>query len=980
MAKANETTTKFKVDISDLKKGIQEASRQIKLANAEFKAAASGMDDWSKSADGLSKKIGQLETVLDAQKKILDSYQKQLALISDEYGENSKEADEMRIRIANQQAVVNGTAKELEKYHGILKELRGEQEKSAEGTEKQSRAYDDLKESMEGQQKRLDDLKDEYKQVVIEQGKNSDSAKALAKEIDDLSGELASNQKAMENADKAADDLDHTLDDVGDSAKRAGDGGFTVLKGALANLVSKGFELAISAAKKLGEEIVELGKQSIANYAEYEQLTGGVETLFKESSKQVQKYAKDAYKTAGMSANEYMDTVTGFSASLLQGLGGNTEEAAKIANQAIVDMSDNANKMGSDIKSIQNAYQGFAKQNYNMLDNLKLGYGGTQAEMARLINDSGVLGDTIEVTAETVKDVSFDKIIEAIHKVQTEMGITGTTAEEAATTIEGSKNSMQAAWQNLLTGLADENVDLGALFDAFMDSAETYLGNLLPRVRTLVDRVIDFVAEEVKTRFPVVAEAVNALWNILQWIIDNGNEIISILTGIGAALIAWNVATVAANVLKMVKALKAMGAASAIAAAKQWLLNTALLANPIGLVVAAIVGLVTAFVMLWNKSEKFREFWLGLWDGIKSAVKGAWDFIEGIFEGTWDFLQGLWNGAIDFFSNTWEGIKDIFSGVASWVNANVFKPIMKFFEPLIDFFRTGWNIIKELAEGVWTTIKILWGMASGWFNEHVIQPVSEWFEKLWGGIKEKAQEAWDFVAGVWTAVSSWFDEKVVKPVSEWFSGMWEKLKKDASDAWEGIKEAFKPVADWFESTFRKAWQKVKDVFSTGGKIFDGIKEGILDGFKAVVNALIRGINKIIQIPFKAINDSLDKISRVSIAGVKPFENLVSRFDIPQIPELAKGGVLRKGQKGFLEGDGAEAVVPLDQNKRWIAATAKELRQALVSEGLISPFGGSAGSVNNNYNFVQNNTSPKALNRLEIYRQTRNQLEFAKGVS
>ena len=197
---------------------------------------------------------------------------------------------------------------------------------------------------------------------------------------------------------------------------------------------------AATAAATAGTVAVgKLAQSAISAYSDYEQLAGGVETLFKTSSATVMEYANNAYKTTGLSANEYMDTVTSFSASLLQGLGGDTEAAAQIADKAIVDMADNANKMGTDMASIQYAYQGFAKQNYTMLDNLKLGYGGTQAEMARLINDSGVLGDTMQVTAQTVNQVSFDKIIEAIHVVQERIGITGTTAQEASETIQGSE-------------------------------------------------------------------------------------------------------------------------------------------------------------------------------------------------------------------------------------------------------------------------------------------------------------------------------------------------------------------------------------------------------------------------------------------------------------------------------------------------------------------------------------------------------------
>lgn len=238
-----------------------------------------------------------------------------------------------------------------------------------------------------------------------------------------------------------------------------------------------------------------LTSSAVQAYADYEQLTGGVETLFKGSSSIVMDYAADAYKTAGVSANQYMEITTSFSASLLQGLGGDTAKAAEIANMAMVDMSDNANKMGTDFDSIQDAYQGFAKQNYTMLDNLKLGYGGTASEMARLINDSGVLGDSMKVTANTVNNVSFDKMVEAIHKVQENMDITGTTALEASTTISGSLNSMKAAWENMLTGVADDSQDFDKLIDNLVTSATTFGANVLPRIEIALDGIVKLVNE-----------------------------------------------------------------------------------------------------------------------------------------------------------------------------------------------------------------------------------------------------------------------------------------------------------------------------------------------------------------------------------------------------------------------------------------------------------------------------------------------------
>lgn len=267
-----------------------------------------------------------------------------------------------------------------------------------------------------------------------------------------------------------------------------------------------------------------LGTKAVSAYADYEQLVGGVETLFKDSQDQVMDYANNAYKTAGLSANEYMETVTSFSASLLQSLDGDTSAAADKANLAITDMSDNANKMGTDMTSIQNAYQGFAKANYTMLDNLKLGYGGTQAEMERLLAD-----------AEKISGIKYDissyaDIVDAIHVVQTEMGITGTTAEEAASTIQGSFGMMKSAWQNLVTGMADPDQDLGVLVGNFTDSVVIAGNNLIPRIQELLPRIVEATTSLIGT----VSEQLPAiLGTVLPSLVEGATNLV---TGLMAAL------------------------------------------------------------------------------------------------------------------------------------------------------------------------------------------------------------------------------------------------------------------------------------------------------------------------------------------------------------------------------------------------------------------------------------------------------------
>lgn len=284
----------------------------------------------------------------------------------------------------------------------------------------------------------------------------------------------------------------------------------------------------ITGVKTVANGIKSIGEAALGGYADYEQLVGGVDTLFKESSQKVQAYAESAYKSAGLSANQYMETVTSFSASLLASLGGDTSAAADYADQAIIDMADNANKMGSSMESIQNAYQGFAKQNYTMLDNLKLGYGGTKEEMQRLLDDaSKISGIKFDIS-------SFADITQAIHIMQEEMGIAGSTAAEAEATISGSAAAMKAAWTNLVTGLADENANIGELLDQFLASVETTGKNVLP----VVKKILTSIGETIEERGPeMLAEGVLMLGKFAVGLIDGIPDMLNKLDEIVRAIV-----------------------------------------------------------------------------------------------------------------------------------------------------------------------------------------------------------------------------------------------------------------------------------------------------------------------------------------------------------------------------------------------------------------------------------------------------------
>lgn len=339
-------------------------------------------------------------------------------------------------------------------------------------------------------------------------------------DINKTDSEIKSLSPDMDKAGKSASELGEEAAKSGRQAQEAS-GGYTVFKNVLANLASSAIGVAVNGLKNLGAAVLNVGKQAIEAYAQNEQLVGGVQTLFKDSAGIVQDYANNAYKAAGMSANEYMNTVTGFSASLIQSLGGDTKAAAELGNTAVQDMSDNANKMGTDIDSIQQTYQSLSRGNYAMLDNLKLGYGGTKAEMERLMSDAEKL------TGEHYTIGDFGDTVKAIHAVQTQMGITGTTAKEASTTIEGSMNAMKASWQNLLAGMSDSGANMDGLINNLVDSVNTFAGNIMPRIAPLINGMV-------QTAVQLLPQAVNMITNQLLPLITA--QIPSIVNGLSQVM------------------------------------------------------------------------------------------------------------------------------------------------------------------------------------------------------------------------------------------------------------------------------------------------------------------------------------------------------------------------------------------------------------------------------------------------------------
>lgn len=461
---------------------------------------------------------------------------------------------------------------------------------------------------------------------------------------------------------------------------------------------------ALSSAAKLGAGAMAgltaaITTQAVNAYADYEQNVGGIEKLFGDAAATVEANADKAFKTAGLSANQYMESVTGFSASLINGLGGNTAEAARIADIAMQDMSDNANTFGTSMDSIMYTYQGFAKQNYTMLDNLKLGYGGTQAEMARLINDSGVLGDTMEVTADTVNQVSFDKIIEAIHTVQERMNIAGTTSREAAGTISGSINTLKASWQNLLATMASGAGINEAMHDVIESAGNVVtniipvIGNaigqlarviptLLPQIVTQLANLFTQLVPQLATMIQNLAAQLPTMLKTLVMAITNPTVIQSVLTA-GISLI-----TSLLSVFSNPDMIEAM-----VNASIQLLMG---LIDAIPTIVDAFVAAIPTIIDVLTRPETLAKMVVAAVKLLMAIVESVPKILGALVSAFGNLVSDLWNGIKSLFSDIGQKIGDTVSGAIKGVINGALGLLEDFLNTPIDLINGAIDLINKL--------------------------------------------------------------------------------------------------------------------------------------------------------------------------------------------------------------------------------------------------------------------------------------------
>lgn len=569
--------------------------------------------------------------------------------------------------------------------------------------EKNAKTAAVLTKQIDTQRERVKLLAEQTGKAAAKYGESNEKTQKWQQALNEATATLNKMQNELRDTASELQDMDSEMDDGARKALSFGD----VLKANLASdVIISGVKAMASAIKEVGAALVDLGKQSIQGFAEQEQLIGGVDTLFKENSAQVQQYANNAYKTAGLSANEYMETVTSFSASLLQSLGSDTKAAAEKADQAITDMSDNANKMGTDMTSIQNAYQGFAKANYTMLDNLKLGYGGTKEEMQRLLTD-----------AEKISGIKYDissyaDIVDAIHVVQTEMGITGTTAKEAATTIEGSANSMKSAWSNLLTGMSNENLDLGDLVQNVVDSVGAFADNLIPRLQIMLPRFAEgltqlvngltpYVGPAMETLLPSLMQgigglvsgivqalpmAVEAVSEVVPMLVEHLTILLPQIISAGVEIIAALASGIGENLPTLIPAV-----VDAIITITEGLLDHIdLLIIAAGQLIAGLAqGLIEAIPRLIGRLPEI----------IGAIVNGLLKGMASIGMVGQQLVEGLWNGIKNAATWLYEKVKGWASSVVGWIKDffGIHSPSKVFADEIGKFIPPGITLGVEQA-------------------------------------------------------------------------------------------------------------------------------------------------------------------------------------------------------------------------------------------------------------------------------------------
>lgn len=735
--------------------------------------------------------------------------------------------------------------------------------------------------------------------------------------------------KGIKTATSSVENMTESMKDATSSASKM----TSVMQGIGSGVAKVGKGLAI-AGTAAATAVTALVSKSVGAFADYEQLTGGVETLFGAGGRSVEEYAQSvgksvsdiqgkydslmsaqnavlenankAYMTAGMSANEYMDTVTGFSASLISSLGGDTNKAADYANSALVDMSDNANKMGTDMESIKNAYQGFAKQNYTMLDNLKLGYGGTQEEMKRLLSDAEKL------TGQRYDISSFADITQAIHAIQTQMDITGTTAKEASTTISGSWGSLKAAFQNVLVGLTTGGDMFDQSLDALINTAVTFGQNIIPAIKGALSGV-GYLIEGLA---PVIGETIPPLINDLAPTLANS----------AVSLISSLVNGLTQNATQFSECLS-------------------------NIIIVAVAGISTVVPQLLDAASKIvSNLMQGLTNSMPQIVNGAVTLIEGLVNGLVNNIPLLIMGAVQLVTSLANGLIENLPRIID-AGVNLITGIVSAsYSMMPQIIQNGMQLVVNLAVGLVRAIpqliaalpRITGAIVKGFKSVNWFDLGLQLIKSIWEGIKSIGSEMWNGVkektSELWGGVKNVVSEKL-NNIKSTYDAHGRGLKGATFAAIEGVKEYYRTGYDAINQltggklgeVVNKVSEKMEAVKGKFSEAFGNVKNTVMTIFENIKNGITEKISAAVNKVKEIFGSIADKVSDVwgKIKGIIKAPKIVQKGTVSiagvstPIPKLglewnAKGGIMtRPTAFGYANGKvqmggeaGAEAILPL----------------------------------------------------------------------
>lgn len=741
------------------------------------------------------------------------------------------------------------------------------------------------------------------------------NASGFARGIKSVIGSVKNMNESMKDATSSASKMSSVMKGIGSSAIKVG----------------KGLAVAGAAA---ATAVTALVSKSVGAFADYEQLTGGVETLFGAGGRSVEEYAQSvgksvsdiqgkydslmsaqnvvlenankAYMTAGMSANEYMDTVTGFSASLISSLGGDTNKAADYENSALVDMSDNANKMGTDMESIKNAYQGFAKQNYTMLDNLKLGYGGTQEEMKRLLSDAEKL------TGQRYDISSFADITQAIHAIQTQMDITGTTAKEASTTISGSWGSLKAAFQNVLVGLTTGGDMFDQSLDALINTAVTFGQNIIPAIKGALSG-IGYLIEGLA---PVIGETIPPLINDLAPTLANS----------AVSLISSLVNGLTQNATQFSECLS-------------------------NIIIVAVAGISTVVPQLLDAASKIvSNLMQGLTNSMPQIVNGAVTLVEGLVNGLVNNIPLLIMGAVQLVTSLANGLIENLPRIID-AGVNLITGIISAsYSMMPQIIQGGMQLVVNLAVGLVRAIpqliaalpRITGAIVKGFKSVNWFDLGLQLIKSIWEGIKSIGSEMWNGVkektSELWGGVKNVVSEKL-NNIKSAYDAHGRGLKGATFAAIEGVKEYYRTGYDAINQltggklgeVVNAVGEKMEVVKGKFSEAFGNVKNTVMTIFENIKNGITEKISAAVNKVKEIFGSIADKVSDVwgKIKGIIKAPKIVQKGTVSiagvstPIPKLglewnAKGGIMtRPTAFGYANGKvqmggeaGAEAILPL----------------------------------------------------------------------